>query len=200
MSNFKVIVFFDFDGTITKNDTLLDFVKFSVGIRKYFIGLLLLAPILIAFKLKLIPNHIAKEKFISYFFKGFNAERFKKIANQYSLEKIDLIVNNQAMEKIKWHQKRGHKIVVVSASMECWLKAWCDKYQLDLIATQLEIKNNNLTGRFKTKNCHGKEKVNRIKEKYDISAYDQIYAYGDSRGDKEMLELAHKAYFKPFRN
>lgn len=56
-----------------------------------------------------------------------------------------------------------------------------------------------LTGRFSTPNCYGPEKVRRIeavwphREQYDVSAF------GDSRGDKEMLAYADQAYFKPFR-
>lgn len=56
-----------------------------------------------------------------------------------------------------------------------------------------------LTGRFATPNCYGPEKVRRIeavwphREQYDVSAF------GDSRGDKEMLDYADQGYFKPFR-
>jgi HAD superfamily phosphoserine phosphatase-like hydrolase len=89
--------------------------------------------------------------------------------------------------------------VVVSASVECWLGPWCDKNGLDLIGTQLEIKDNRVTGKLLSKNCYGKEKVNRIRERYDLNSFDFIYAYGDSRGDDEMLELAQEKYYKPFR-
>ena len=80
------------------------------------------------------------------------------------------------MKKIIWHQEQGHKVVVVSASMECWLKKWCEKYSIDLIATRLEIQDGKLTGKFATKNCYGPEKANRIKEVYDLSQFDYIYA------------------------
>ena len=43
------------------------------------------------------------------------------------------------------------------------------------------------------------EKGNRVKEAYNLDDYDRIYAYGDSRGDKELLELADKSFYKPFR-
>lgn len=195
----KTIVLFDFDGTITTQDSLVHFTKYVVGKSTYYLGLFKLSPILTAYTLKLIPNYIAKERLITHFFKGWNADRFKQLANQYSLEQINKITRPKAIEKIRWHQEQGHKIVIVSASIECWLQAWCDKNNIDLISTRLEIKNNKLTGKFSTKNCYGIEKANRVKEVYDLSKYDYIYAYGDSRGDKELLALANESFYKPFR-
>jgi len=82
--------------------------------------------------------------------------------------------------------------------MENWLKKWCKKYNIDLIVTCLEIKNGKLTGKFSAKYCHGIEKVNRIKQCYNLSEYSIIFAYGDSSGDKEMLSIADKRYNKKF--
>jgi HAD superfamily hydrolase (TIGR01490 family) len=193
------IILIDFDGTITKNDSFLRFIHFAVGDIKFSIGLILLSPILILYKLKLIPNYIAKQKMISYFFKGYSEDNFRKIANEYSLNYIDKILRPKAMERIEWHKKQGHKIVVISASIDYWLRSWCDKNNLELIATQLEIKNNIITGNLLTKNCYGVEKINRIKELYNLDNFEYIYAYGDSFGDKEMLDIADESFYKPFR-
>ena len=192
------IAFFDFDGTITTQDSLPDFIKFAIGKPKYYLGLCLLSPILLAYVLKLLPNHSAKEKMISYFFKGWPEKTFQAVANEYSINKIDPIVRHKAIEKLRWHLEQGHKVVIVSASMKSWLKKWCDTQNVELISTQLEIKQGKLTGKFATKNCHGKEKVNRIKEQYSLQDYSYIYAYGDSSGDKDMLKLANEAFYKPF--
>ena len=192
------IVFMDFDGTITTCDSLIKFIYFVVGDAKTIWGMILLSPMLIAYKLKLIPNHKAKQLMLSYFFRGMSEKSFKKAAESYSLTQIEQIIRPKAMQRIKWHQEKGHKVVVVSASVECWLKPWCDKHHIDLIATRLESKDNKLTGKFATKNCHGIEKVNRIRERYDLSEYSVIYAYGDSHGDQEMLHLATEQYYQHF--
>jgi len=193
------LALFDFDGTITTDDSLIKFICFVVGDAKFIWGMILLSPMLIAYKLKLIPNYKAKQYMLSYFFKGTSEEKFMQVANEYSLNHIDTILRPKAMEKIAWHKEQGHKIVIVSASIECWLKPWCDENNLDLIATKLEIKDGIVTGKFLTKNCYGIEKANRVQEQYDLSEYDHIYAYGDSRGDKELLELADESFYKPFR-
>ena len=192
------IAFFDFDGTITTKDSLPDFIKFAIGKPKYYLGLCLLSPILLAYVLKLLPNHSAKEKMISYYFKGWSEKNFQTVADEYAAHQIDKIVRPKALEKLHWHQEQGHKVVIVSASMKSWLKKWCDAQNVELISTQLEIKQGKLTGKFATKNCHGNEKVNRIKEQYPLQDYSYIYAYGDSSGDKDMLKLANEAFYKPF--
>jgi phosphatidylglycerophosphatase C len=192
------LILFDFDGTITRKDSLIVFIKYVIGDFNYYKGLLILSPMLLAYKLKIISNNIAKEKLIAHFFKGWDKIEFQSIANNYSIEKIDEIIRPKALERIKWHQEKGHTVVIVSASVECWLKGWCKKNNLGLIGTKLEVKNNKLTGKFSTKNCYGIEKVNRIKEKYNLSDYNTIFAYGDSGGDKEMLSIADKKHYKYF--
>ena len=194
------IVFFDFDGTITSDDSLIRFLIFAVDNNKFIWGITRLSLILIAYKLKFIPNYKAKQHVLSYFFKGMSEETFTKVANEYSLKHMNTIIRQKAMEKIIWHKEQKHKIVIVSASIECWLKPWCDKNHLDLIATKLEIKDGIVTGRFLTKNCYGREKTNRIHEQYNLDDYDHIYAYGDSPGDKELLQLADESFYKPFRD
>ena len=193
------LALFDFDGTITTKDSLVDFIQFAVGKPNYYTGLLKLSPLLTAYTLKLIPNHIAKEKLIAHFFKGWDSERFQELAEQYALERIDAITKPDAVKKIEWHQKEGHRIVIVSASIECWLNAWCKNNHIELISTKLEVADGKLSGKFATKNCYGIEKANRVKEACNLENYDYIYAYGDSRGDRELLALADESFYRPFR-
>jgi len=194
-----MIAFFDFDGTITKKDSLVEFIQFAVGKPYYYLGLLLLSPMLFLYKIKIISNNVAKEKLISYFFSGWKDADFKEVADNYALTQIDKITRIKAIEKINWHNAQGHKVVVVSASIECWMKKWCENKEIDLIGTKLEVKKNKITGKFLSENCYGVEKVNRIKARYNLSLYQVVYVYGDSIGDKEMLAIADKAYYKPFR-
>lgn len=193
------LALFDFDGTITTRDSLVDFIQFAVGKRAYYMGLLALSPMLITYVIKLTPNDRAKERMIAHYFRGWDKARFEKIANSYALKEIDRIVRPDALSKMQWHQKQGDRVVVISASMKCWLKAWCAMQGAELLSTELEFVDERLSGRFKTKNCYGPEKVNRIKAYLNLKEYAYIYAYGDSSGDRELLALADEAYYKPFR-
>ena len=89
--------------------------------------------------------------------------------------------------------------MIVSASISNYLKPWCDEMGFHLICTELEVKDGKLTGKFSTPNCNGTEKVRRIKEKYDLSIYDEIHVFGNSKGDFPMLELGTHKYYKFFK-
>ncbi|XOB61311.1 HAD family hydrolase [Campylobacterota bacterium DY0563] len=195
----KDLALFDFDGTITYKDSFFQFIKFSKGSLKTYIGLFFLFPIILLYKLKILPNYKAKEIVISWFFKNMQKEVFEELAREFSLNHIDKIIRTKALEEINWHKNQGNDVVIVSASIEEWLKPWCNKYNIDLIGTKLEYKNDRLTGKLSTKNCYGVEKVERLTKFYNKKEYNFIYAYGDSEGDKELLAFANKSFYKPFK-
>ena len=191
------IAFFDFDGTITYKDSTINFIRFIKGNTKFFIGIFLLSPFLLLYKLNIISNNAIKNIIIKYYFKDMSIEYFRKMAEKFSLKYIDDIVRDKAIKRIKWHKEQGHTVVIVSASIDLWLMPWCYRNNINLISTKLETKNSKISG-ICDKNCFGSEKVNRINREYNLSNYDYIYAYGNSKGDYEMLEIADEKYYKPF--
>ncbi len=197
MSN--VLALFDFDGTLTTKDSLSDFILFAFGKPKTVIGGILLAPTLAGYAVGLIDNSIAKQRVLKYFFGGISTDRMREFGEAYAKQRLPKILRPAGTEKLKWHQDQGHKVVIVSASTEYWLKSWTDEMGFDLLATQLDVQNNELTGYYLGQNCHGEEKIRRIKASYDLSKFDEIYAYGDTSGDKPMLALANHGFYKPFR-
>jgi len=196
----KGIAFFDFDGTITKQDTLILFIKYAVGSRNYYRGLFLLSPVLILYIFKILSNNYAKERLIAYFFRGWEVKHFQKIAKAFALEEIDKVVYKDALKRIQWHIQKGHQVVVVSASIECWIEPWCERSNLALIGTKLSSEKGILNGKFDGLNCFGNEKKNRVLNLYNLEEFLDIYAYGDSKGDKELLEIADKSYYKIFKH
>lgn len=194
----KTIAAFDFDGTITTKDTLIDFLCFSFGRKAFFLGMMKISFVLVLFKLRLISNHSAKEKMFASFFKGMKIKKFTKLCQSYSI-KIDKILNTRAMEKLNWHKHQGHSIVIVSASLENWIVPWAQNNDIHtIIGTQVEISNELITGKFSTKNCYGSEKVNRLLALFPNRKEYQLYTYGDSRGDRELLEASDYKFLKCF--
>ena len=102
----------------------------------------------------------------------------------------------------------GAEVAIVSASIDNWVGAFftISHWPLDIsqepiaiLGTQVEVVDSKLTGRFLTKNCYGQEKVNRLLERFPHREDYHLTAYGDSRGDREMLAFADEAHYKPFR-
>jgi phosphatidylglycerophosphatase C len=190
------LALFDFDGTITSKDSLFDFIIYTFGWKRFLIGCLLRSHTMLAYASNMISADKAKEELLSFYVSGIKCQDFKAMGSQYSRKRLPKIVRQDASKRIRWHQSQGHTVAVVSASMEYWLEDWCKENDLDLIATRLEVKNERVTGKFASRNCSGREKIARIKEKYDLERFVYIYAYGNSSGDKEMLELADEKYYK----
>ena len=194
----KAIAFFDFDGTITKKDTLLEFIRFSKGSLRFYLGFLINIHYLVAYKIKLISNQAAKEKVLEFFFKGTPVSVFAKQCGHFTKQVLPGLIRSKAQEEIEKLKSAGFIIVIVSASPENWIQTWCNDADVELIASRLEIKDDKLTGKIIGKNCHGNEKVRRIMEKYVVTEYDEIYAYGDTSGDLPMLELATQPFYRAF--
>jgi HAD superfamily hydrolase (TIGR01490 family) len=195
----KAIAFFDFDGTITSKDTLAEILKFAKGKGAYYAGLVILSPVLIAYKAGALSNQRAKEIMLQFFFKGMSLNEFNNLCEKFTKTKLPALIRKQALSEIKKHLQADTKVVVVSASPVNWVAPWCRQFNIDCIATHLEEKNQKLTGKILGRNCSGEEKVSCIKANYNLADFSKIYAYGDTSGDLPMLALSTHKFYRPFK-
>ena len=100
-------------------------------------------------------------------------------------EKAESVFDNQAAGGRIFHQNKQSGVSVSS--------------QVSLEKSNAKtLESTFVSGEFATPNCYGEQKAVRIRARYDLSNYAEIYAYGDSKGDRAMLELATYAFYKPF--
>lgn len=156
----------------------------------------ILSPFILAWKLKLISNGIMRKILAYYCFRNYPSERLNELGLHYSESEIPRYINEDTWKLLQNHKKKKDKIVIVSASLDVYLKPWCAKHGFDLICNTFMVKNKLITGKFKSGDCNRKEKAARIKKTYKLEKFDRIYAYGDTSDDLEMLELADIKYFK----
>ncbi|MFB9108371.1 HAD-IB family hydrolase [Flavobacterium gyeonganense] len=185
----KTLALFDFDGTLYKKDSLIGFTKYYKGNAVFYKGILTLLPFLLGMKLGILFNEKTKKRYMTHFFKNEEYSVFKKKAELFALTKIEKDLNPQILLYLKNHLNSKHDVYIVTASFPEWIEPWSKKYNIKVIGTRLEVLNNIITGEFNSKNCYGKEKVNRINEVLDLEKFDTIYVYGCGKGDREMLEL-----------
>ena len=198
----RKIYAFDFDGTLTTKDTLLEFIRFAKGSGQMFRGFLLFSPLLLLMKLHLYPNWKAKQQVFSYFFKGMNIDDFNALCTHFA-EQNKHLLRPAGIEKVRQAiEEEQATVLIISASIDNWVRPFFDEIdkKIQVLGTQIEIKGGCLTGRFTTKNCYGQEKVNRLTALYPHREAYELIAFGDSRGDKELLDFADKGFYKPFRN
>ena len=193
------IAFFDFDGTITTRDSLLAFIFFRHGKLKTILGLISISQFYVLYIVKLVPAQKAKEKVLWRLFRNEPLEQFESNCETFISTVLPLLVRPKAIRELRIMMEKQVEIVIVSASPDNWLKSWCKQFGAALISTKLEVSDGKLTGKIDGKNCRGEEKVRRIRMQYDLSNFDEVYAYGDTKGDKPMLALATFAFYQPFR-
>lgn len=189
----EVVCAFDFDGTLIRKDSFLEFIKYTHGLPYFLFSFFLFSPVLVLYKIKLISNSKAKQLIFSWFYKGWTLPDFNEKCNSF----VNTITyrKEDVYSTMLNHIKDSHNVIVVSASIENWIAPWAKGHGVNTVcATQIEVGGDNvLTGRFKSKNCYGKEKVNRLLELFPNRENYTLYAYGDSAGDKELFDFAdHK--------
>lgn len=205
----KKVYLFDFDGTLTSADTLLEFIRYACGRRRFFIGFTLFSPLLVLMKLHLYPNYRAKQRLFAWYFKGMSIDNFDLVCRRFAHHKQRLM-RQKALDKLREIFHNNDTLCVVSASIDNWVRPFFDniskasRSDFRVIGTEVEVDTDGvLTGRFRTHNCYGAEKVRRVLEAMPQLKSNRddfwVVACGDSRGDRELLEFADEAHFKPFR-
>ena len=196
----QALALFDFDGTLTTKDSLLEFMKFASGKFKFLMVMLIFAPVIFYYVFVVKDGEIAKMKVLSFLYKGKKRGELEELGRQFANRIIPKLLLPKAMEEIRQKKELNTRIIVISASLDIWLKPWTDKMEIELLCTGMEFQDDKFTGRFSTPNCNGEEKVNRIKGHLKLEDYMPIYAYGNSSGDKPMLALADHPAYKPFED
>lgn len=193
----KKLYCFDFDGTLTYKDTMFMYLKFYDS-TKYRIQFLRHVPLFILLKLKLAETEKVKKSFIGSILKGQSQEKIEQKSKQFFEQHYPKIVRENALDFIKNIDHNNTQSLLVTASLDIWVKPFAQALKMELISTRAEFKNGVFTGNFVGKNCNGKEKLVRIKEEINDSKYDKIIAFGDTSGDRPMLKWANEGHYQFF--
>ena len=217
----KKLYCFDFDGTLTTSDTLLEFIRYAKGTVRFLMVFLMYSPLLVLMKLHLFPNWKAKQLIFTHLFAGMRIEKFDALCRDFA-EEYQHLLRPKGVTLVHEALVAGAQVFIVSASIDNWVRPFFKVRGLDgvrVLGTQIEVIDGRLTGKFKSNNCYGEEKVHRICEALSASpsatspastfspasaapfvrSQYEIEAFGDSRGDQEMLAFADKGHYKPFR-
>lgn len=186
----KVAVF-DFDGTLTLKDSMMSIIIFQRGKWGLVWALLREIHLIALMFLHLYSNQKTKERLFRYCFGGMTEGEFDAFCQRFADAHRD-IMNPTMQETLRKAQQESDHVYVISASPERWVRLFVPG--VTVLASQMEVVDGKITGRLLSKNCYGQEKVNRLLSALpDIKQHRSDYyitAYGDSRGDREMLAFA----------
>jgi len=189
------LALFDFDHTVTTCDTYGRFLRRVATPEQLARAWWKVGPWLLAYRLKLISAKRLRARVTRLTFTDRHVEDITAQAAGYARDVLPELMRPEMLDQIHWHLTQQHTVVIVSGSLDLYLRPWCEAMGLDLICNRLESRGGRLTGRYAEGDC-GPRKVEHIRGRYDLARYLRIHAYGDSREDRPMLALAHEPWYR----
>lgn len=197
MPRATTVAAFDFDGTITTSDSLRDFVRFTLGGARLIFGALRAAPWLAGCLIGACDRGSAKAHFLAASLGGMTRCQLKAAAQRYATERLPTLIRPEMHARIQEHRRRGHRLVLVSASPALYLRVFAQASGFDaVLATELEYRDDRFSGRLGSPNCWGPEKVRRLQQWLGGNRPHTLFVYGDGTGDREMLGLADHGWLR----
>jgi HAD superfamily hydrolase (TIGR01490 family) len=190
------LALFDFDGTITTIETFPIFMRRAVPAARLVVGGGVLAPLLAGYKVGVVSGKTMRSAMVGVGLCGVSENGAREVGRRFAHDFLPGVIRPKAIERVQWHKARGDMVVIVSAALDLYLDEWARPFGLDVVCSRLESRNGRLTGRYHDGDCCGPQKKARILARYDLKRYAEIYAYGDTIEDEEMLSLAGKRYFR----
>lgn len=182
---------FDFDETITERDTLVPFLTFVAGRRKLAQALARHAPLGAQGLRSTAMRDTFKEQVLASLLRDRELADVEAAGLAYA-RTLPRGFRRASLERIAHHRRSGHDLVIVSASLVYYLRPIAaDLGFHHVIAVDMETDaNGRLTGALVGPNVRKAEKAVRLTAWLADTPY-ELWAYGDSSGDVEMLAMAH---------
>jgi phosphatidylglycerophosphatase C len=180
-----IVAAFDFDGTLTRRDSLVPFLASQVGRAVTARGIVAAA--------KTWGDRSArKQVLLDRTLAGRPVDEIVEAGEAYAARLVARGMRTDTLALLDDHRSNGHRPVIVSASPELYVQAAGRLLGIDdVLATRLEVDDRGrLTGRYDGRNCLGEEKVVRLEEWFAGREATLLYAYGNSSGDDALLARA----------
>jgi len=188
-----VVAAFDVDGTLTTGDCVTPFLRRAAGRRLW--TTLLRHPLALAAAAARRDRDRLKELACSAL-RGIESTEIEHLGEALAREVGAGRLRDDTVARLRRHRELGHTVILASASLDPYLVPLGRSLGVDaVVCTVLERgRDGRFTGRLVGANCRGAEKARRVRGwllEHDL-ADAELWAYGDSSGDDELLALADR--------
>ncbi|WP_237760727.1 HAD-IB family hydrolase [Legionella rubrilucens] len=193
------VAIFDFDGTITRKSTTVPFLRFVFGTSVFIKAARQLHALLLYHfnRMELDElNHIIARSFFTNLSRDYLFQQGKLFSDTV----LPSLIRDSAYQRLRWHKSQGHYCILATAAYDLYMTHWslCHAFN-GLASTKIAFdEHNQATGTLEGKSCYGEEKLQRVLQLIGHTPR-TVYAYGDSSGDKAILDYATHPYYKYFK-
>lgn len=203
-------VVFDLDGTLTRTDTSVPFLRYVRGRRSVWAGFLVagvwgLPDLVRALFLECVGAGprvggvhgcwmgFVHERMVAQTLRGMSREELEAAGARFAEQVVQDNLRPDARPRIEEHLRAGHRLVLASASLDVYLEPLRALLGFEtVVATRLDFRGDKATGGFEGLPCWGDEKLRRVRAVMEPGE-EILHAYGDSPGDHALLEAAQTA-------
>jgi HAD superfamily hydrolase (TIGR01490 family) len=189
---------FDMDGTLTRADTFLAYLKFVLARRKQRLGNCLGLPLAVAqFRLGIRSRDWLKQQFVRAVLGGSSASEIETLTSAFVDRHGSRLLKPAASAALRRHRSRGDRLIIASASLDIYTAALAASWDIpEVVCTRLEWRSGMLTGRLSGPNLRGEAKLAALKEMLGAmwDGRPRIFAYSDDHSDLPLLKFADQGF------
>lgn len=190
-----VVAAFDVDGTLTVADCVRPFLEL-VGGRRRLATSVLRRPIASLSAALRRDRDAVKEIVVGGVLVGREVATVLELGRSFAAHVASEMLRPDTLGRLRWHQQQGHRTLLVSASLRPYLDPLGAELAVDaVLCTDTMTADGRYTDRLAGPNCRAQEKAVRLRAWLASNGLEgaTLWAYGDSRGDREMLAMADRA-------
>jgi phosphatidylglycerophosphatase C len=192
----EVVAAFDFDGTLTTRDCVRPFLE-RVGGRRSLVAAVCRRPGAATLAALRRDRDALKEVFVGGVFCNRRVETVAAAGCSFANEIAEHFVRDDTLQRLRWHQRMQHRTLIVSASLASYLVPLAARLGVDDVLCT-DVATDHRTGgavyldRLLGPNCRAGEKAVRLRRWFETEgiASPELWAYGDSAGDRELLAMS----------
>lgn len=192
---------FDFDGTLSRRDTLVPFLMLAAGRPRFVRACGQLGLLGARRRVAARDRDAVKAELIRLLFAGRSEDELRHLGERYARDLLSDQLRPEVVRRLEQHREAGHEVLFVSASLVHYLEPLARSLDVQhVIAVEPTVVDGRLTGDLDHPNVRAEQKALRLREWLGAPAEGptdgvELWAYGNSSGDHQLLAMADHRYW-----